>query len=327
MSERRSGHPARLGSRASPAVGGAGRPDAAPLRVRPPRTPYPSLSLVLGLTLGFALGALLSPAAELLPEAGEARDVAAEPSCAPEEARVNSRSPTGAADAGAERRARDLEARVAQLEQQNRALRVALEARRAAVGGGPEASETRGAVPSSVDAPEGRYDSDLGPFEMTRLEGPLEPAAARLRDRFREVQRRVLDLEDAADRAGRGPSTDAELRRETSALWDELRRELPAEEYLAGLYAASRDNRLSVAAGRSTGTGGLEPGDVLLAIGTERVFDLDGLTRALTAWSGTGASVRVLRGGRELWLPLEALDGGVEVQAESVPPDAYYAPE
>jgi hypothetical protein len=225
--------------------------------------------------------------------------------------------------AGAQARLAELEARNASLEAEVAALTTMH--RLTQIDGVPNVEST-GIAAGPVEPLVG----DLPPFNAEALLGTLDPAAVDwIAERFRDYHRRILSLEFEADAQGGYGLAPEGLEGEKRAIRDQLRLELDPEDYLAGLYATAETNRVSVVGGELQTASSLQPGDVVLEVGGERVFDAGQIDAAATRFvvSGAPASVVVLRAGQEIVYPVEVLTGDVKLTGESVSPEDYYAAE
>ena len=140
--------------------------------------------------------------------------------------------------------------------------------------------------------------------EEALVELGIDPAeAARLRERFEEVELERLFVNDSAAREGWGlPRRRQELRELSTS----LREELGDEGYDLVLYAAGRNNRVSIGdllTRSPAAQAGFLRGDLLLSYGDQRLFSAQELRRA-TAQGQAGASTRVevMREGRVVTL-------------------------
>jgi hypothetical protein len=226
--------------------------------------------------------------------------------------------------AGAQARLAELEARNASLEAEVAALKST--ERLSLFGGVPNVESAGSAAGPAEPLPE-----DLPPFNAEALLDSLDPVAVDwIEARFAEAHRRIATLElEAHSEAGGSSLTPDELESEIQAIREQVRLELPPEDYLSGLYALSETNRVSVVGGETATANSLQPGDVVLEVGGERVFDVAQLDAAATHFvlSGEPASVVVLRAGQELVYPIEVLTDDVKLTGESVSPEDYYAAE
>lgn len=156
------------------------------------------------------------------------------------------------------------------------------------------------------------------------LDGFSVPAVA---DAFHDANREIAMLESAAYQQGWG--NDPTLDEQRLTLRHSLQDYLGPEAYLAGLYATGRPNRLvvtRVTAGTDAALQGLQRGDVLLSVDGYRLFDkvdFAAMTGSLTP--GSPVQLEILRDGQSLRLLVDDPGASIQVFAQRVDPDNYYA--
>lgn len=192
---------------------------------------------------------------------------------------------------------------------------------RAEAAGGPEEDEGRRAGPRARgrergDRREGRGAEPV--FDESRVieAGLSADDATRLRERHDRAQLELLALRDQAVREGVDGSP--ELRQATRNVELELRKDLGDELYDFMLFGAGRANRVlvrDVFRGSAAEAAGVQPGDVIVSYGGQRVFsprELRGLTTR--GQRGQPTSMQVQRGGQLLDLSLPAGPIGAPVR-------------
>ncbi|HVP30028.1 MAG TPA: PDZ domain-containing protein [Myxococcota bacterium] len=151
--------------------------------------------------------------------------------------------------------------------------------------------------------------------------------AARLRERYENVEMERLYLRDRATREGwLSTPRFAEERRALEQRLGALRGELGDDGYDWFLYASGQFNRVVVADvldGSPAQEAGLQRGDALVRYGDQRVFDPDELMRATSAGqAGESVRVEVLRGSDRRTVTLPRGPIGVRLFTDRVQPEA-----
>jgi hypothetical protein len=165
-----------------------------------------------------------------------------------------------------------------------------------------------------------------GRLHAEHLDGVSMPA---VQDAFEDANRELAMLESAAYQQGWGD--DPSLHEQRLALRQSLQDYLGPDAFLAGLYATGMPNRLvvtKVAPGTDAASQGLRRGDVLLSVNGHRVFDKNdfgAITGSLVP--GGPVQVEILRNGQSLRLLVENPGASLELYAQRVDPDNYYAAE
>ena len=169
-------------------------------------------------------------------------------------------------------------------------------------------------------------DSDFTPFDAGWAEGLVDAATAgRIRAVFEEAEYEILSLQERAEKDGREPD-DPSVTAATRAVWNAARARLGDDDFLAGLFATRRPNRITVLGASDTLDGSLRNGDILLALNGHRVFSLGDILD-LGIDPAKGETLTVWRDGMEMYVYLESILDLSVLHEESVAPGEYFAEE
>lgn len=150
-----------------------------------------------------------------------------------------------------------------------------------------------------------------------------------VQDAFYKVQQEIAVLEETA-RLEEWPN-DLTFEDRRRQLQQDLLAVLGPENYLAGLYASGEPNRLTVLnvnPGSHAEKHGLLPGDIILAVNHNRVFNSDDFHElAETGLSNRPVELEVFREGYSLYLHIENPMADIHLYPESISPQDYYAEE
>jgi len=186
-------------------------------------------------------------------------------------------------------------------------------------------SAQRSRVASAHDAPgEERRPPGIDVDTLVAAGFPEDRVRA-FKEKIDQVELDRLYLRDVAAREGwldtpRFREEDVDM----GSVINEARNELGDDFYDWLLYSTGRPNRVRVGdviAGSAAATAGLQPGDVILGYGEQRVFNPDELRSATSGgMAGDATAISVLRDGRERQVLVPRGPLGVRIDASSEQP-------
>ncbi|MBY6188032.1 PDZ domain-containing protein [Marinobacter hydrocarbonoclasticus] len=129
------------------------------------------------------------------------------------------------------------------------------------------------------------------------------------------------DLKLQRQALAEGWATGDRLVRERNALWDQARRQLSDDDYMAALHRAGRPNRLLVDTVKHDGSArALRHGDVLWALDGQRVLTRAEYREYLSRLpDNTPLTVTIIRDGVRQQVVLNGLTNNISLIADSVP--------